>query len=40
MARQIFKGRARAEREVESLLQSILAAELLAPSEVLWIVSP
>ena len=39
-ARQIFKGRARAEREVENLLQSILAAELLAPSEVLWIVSP
>jgi hypothetical protein len=39
-SRQIFKGRARAEREVENLLQSILAAELLAPSEVTWLVSP
>jgi hypothetical protein len=39
-ARQIFKGRARAEREVENLLQSILAAELVLPSEVLWLVSP
>jgi phosphatidylserine/phosphatidylglycerophosphate/cardiolipin synthase-like enzyme len=39
-ARQIFKGLARAEREVENLLQTIFAAELLAPSEILWIVSP
>jgi hypothetical protein len=39
-SRQIFKGRARAEREVENLLQSILAAELLLPSEVMWVVSP
>lgn len=38
--RQIFKGRARAGREVENLLQSILAAELVMPSEVLWLVSP
>lgn len=38
--RQVFKGRARSEREIENLLQSIFAAELLAPSEVLWIVSP
>lgn len=39
-SRQIFKGRARAAREVENLLQSILTAELLAPSEVTWLVSP
>lgn len=39
-ARQIFKGRSRAEREVENLLQSILAAELVAPSATLWLVSP
>ena len=39
-ARQIFKGRNRAERDVEHLLQSIVAAELVAPSDVLWLVSP
>src|SRR4051794_12469515 len=39
-SRQIFKGRSRAEREVENLLQSILVAELVAPSEVVWLVSP
>jgi hypothetical protein len=39
-SRQIFKGRSRAEREVENLLQSILAAELVAPSQVIWLVSP
>lgn len=39
-SRQIFKGRARAEREVENLLQSIMAVEVLAPSEILWMVSP
>jgi hypothetical protein len=39
-SRQIFKGRSRAQREVENLLQSILAAELVAPSQVIWLVSP
>jgi hypothetical protein len=39
-SRQIFKGRSRAEREVENLLQSIIAAELVAPSKVIWLVSP
>ncbi len=39
-SRQIFKGRMRSEHEVESLLQSILAAELVAPSDVIWLVSP
>lgn len=39
-ARQIFKGRSRAEREVENLMQSILAAELVAPSTTIWLVSP
>jgi phosphatidylserine/phosphatidylglycerophosphate/cardiolipin synthase-like enzyme len=38
--RQIFKGRNRAEHDVEHLLQSILAAELISPSELLWLVSP
>lgn len=39
-SRQVFKGRSRAEREVENLLQSILAAELVARSETIWLVSP
>lgn len=39
-SRQIFKGRSRAEREVENLLQSILAAELVSRSETMWLVSP
>jgi phosphatidylserine/phosphatidylglycerophosphate/cardiolipin synthase-like enzyme len=39
-SRQIFKGRMRAEREVESLLETVLAAELVAPSRVIWLVSP
>jgi hypothetical protein len=38
--RRIFKGRNRAERDVEHLLQSIVAAELVAPSQVVWLVSP
>jgi phosphatidylserine/phosphatidylglycerophosphate/cardiolipin synthase-like enzyme len=39
-SRQIFKGRMRAEHEVESLLQTIIAAELIAPSKVIWLISP
>lgn len=39
-SRLIFKGRSRAEREIESLLQSIFAAELVYPSEEIWLVSP
>jgi hypothetical protein len=39
-SRLIFKGRGRGEREIESLLQSIFAAELVNPSEVIWLVSP
>jgi phosphatidylserine/phosphatidylglycerophosphate/cardiolipin synthase-like enzyme len=38
--RQIFQGRGKAEREAEGLLQTILLAELLAPSEVIWLISP
>lgn len=39
-SRQIFKGRMRAENEASNLLQSILAAELVAPSREIWLVSP
>jgi hypothetical protein len=39
-SRRIFKGKMRAESEVANLLQSILAAELVAPSSELWLVSP
>ena len=39
-SRQIFKGRGKAEREAERLLQTILLAELVAPSEVIWLISP
>jgi phosphatidylserine/phosphatidylglycerophosphate/cardiolipin synthase-like enzyme len=39
-SRQIFKGKMRAEDEVTSLLQTIIAAELIAPSRVIWLVSP
>jgi len=39
-SRLIFKGRNRAAREIENLLQSIFAAELVHPSEVIWLVSP
>lgn len=39
-SRQIFKGRGKAEREVEALLQSVLLAELISPSEIVWLISP
>jgi phosphatidylserine/phosphatidylglycerophosphate/cardiolipin synthase-like enzyme len=39
-SRQIFKGRGKAEREAEALLQSILLAELIAASEIIWLISP
>jgi phosphatidylserine/phosphatidylglycerophosphate/cardiolipin synthase-like enzyme len=39
-SRQIFKGQGKAEREAERLLQTILLAELVAPSEVIWLISP
>lgn len=39
-SRQIFKGRGKAEREAERLLQTILLAELVSPSEVMWLISP
>lgn len=38
--RQIFKGRGKAEREAERLLQTILLAELVSPSKVIWLISP
>ena len=38
--RQIFKGRGKAEREAEGLLQTVLLAELISPSEVVWLISP
>ena len=40
MSSRDFKGRMRAEHEVESLLQTIFAAELIAPSKVIWLISP
>lgn len=40
MSRQIFKGRGKAEREAEALLQSVLLAELISPSEIVWLISP
>jgi phosphatidylserine/phosphatidylglycerophosphate/cardiolipin synthase-like enzyme len=39
-SRQIFKGQGKAEREAEGLLQTILLAELVASSEVIWLISP
>jgi phosphatidylserine/phosphatidylglycerophosphate/cardiolipin synthase-like enzyme len=39
-ARQIFEGRGKAEREAEALLQSVLLAELVSPSEIVWLISP
>lgn len=39
-SRQIFKGRGKAEREAERLLQTVLLAELVSPSEVVWLISP
>jgi phosphatidylserine/phosphatidylglycerophosphate/cardiolipin synthase-like enzyme len=39
-SRQIFKGRGKAESEAEGLLQTILLAELVSPSEVIWLISP
>jgi hypothetical protein len=39
-SRQIFKGRSKAERQAEGLLQTTLLAELLSPSEVIWLISP
>ena len=39
-SRQIFKGRGKAEREAERLLQTIFLAELVSPSEVVWLISP
>jgi hypothetical protein len=38
--RQIFKGEGKSAREAERLLQTVLLAELVHPSEVLWLVSP
>lgn len=40
MERQIFKGQDRSAEEVAHLLQSIFAAELIAPSRTVWLVSP
>jgi phosphatidylserine/phosphatidylglycerophosphate/cardiolipin synthase-like enzyme len=40
MKRVVRKSRAIASGEVRSLLQTALVAELLAPSDVLWVVSP
>jgi phosphatidylserine/phosphatidylglycerophosphate/cardiolipin synthase-like enzyme len=39
-SRQIFKGRGKAEREAEAMLQTVLVAELVSPSEVIWLISP
>lgn len=38
--RQIFKGRGKAERDAEGLLQTLLLAELVSPSEIIWLISP
>jgi hypothetical protein len=38
--RQIFKGRGKAEREAEAMLQTLLLAELVSPSEIIWLISP
>lgn len=40
MDRMIFTGSRRGRREVKELLQTIFAAELIAPSRELWLVSP
>jgi phosphatidylserine/phosphatidylglycerophosphate/cardiolipin synthase-like enzyme len=39
-SRQIFKGRGKAEFEAERMLQTILLAELIDPSDLIWLVSP
>lgn len=40
MSRLIRKSRSRASREVTDLASSLLATELMAPSEILWVISP
>jgi phosphatidylserine/phosphatidylglycerophosphate/cardiolipin synthase-like enzyme len=40
VARTIFKGRGAQARELEGLLQTIFACEMLSPSEHFWLVSP
>ena len=39
-ARTIFKGRGAAAVEIEGLLQTVFACEVMAPSEHFWLVSP
>jgi hypothetical protein len=39
-SRVIFKGRGAAASELEGLLQTVFACEILAPSEHFWLVSP
>lgn len=39
-SRTIFKGRGAAAAELEGLLQTVFACEVLAPSEHFWLVSP
>lgn len=39
-SRIVFKGRGSRAREIEGLLQTIFACEVLAPSQHFWLVSP